>query len=263
MNSLLRSSFLRNRKYLDELINIVFCQEELELGSECDQIIQLDDYDKIEMAECEKTYEINACTYKLSIDEEDLCLYITDLKHMLTEEATVILARMSDLTVLSTHSIFDNFDFLDTMTNLTELRINNVNFKSSYVKYISKMNYLAKIELSTIKLDPTDLQYLPSSLSELKLSYVSLTTIDHLPILPHLKSISLENNPISNISKLYDNRYKNLEEVCVQGTDVENIDVRKIPKLKRINIAYCPARVSGKSRNLIIKRGPSTQCNVM
>lgn len=90
--------------------------------------------------------------------------------------------------------------------------------------------------------DGVDLAYIPSSfnllaITTLELDSCGLLSLDFMPErMQALKWVSFRDNCLRSVEKL--EKYKNLEEICLEGNQIENIDsLSRLPNLTRLDVS--------------------------
>ncbi|MCR5887436.1 leucine-rich repeat domain-containing protein [Hymenobacter sp. J193] len=132
------------------------------------------------------------------------------------------------------------------MKNLQVLNLND----NRLVRYPQAVNGLAN--LHELHLGNANLRTLPASISRLQnLEIIELnsfwnnprknriTNVDALKTLPHLRRLSLKDNPLDSLpSAVY--QLKQLEELNIQYTGLDTVDLQRLPKLRKLELRYRP-----------------------
>lgn len=179
-------------------------------------------------AENEKTVSITGTEmslFKLSFSGKDISELPKD-----DNETSYTEIRSLDVT----NNQFSTLEFVDQCPNLVELDISE-NQISGGLDHLSKLNFLAFINLSANILESlTDFPNLDTLVS-LDLSKNHLTTISELPSMPLLENLNLSHNSISELNLA---TQPSLHTLNLCGNLVTSLKLPQLPSLRVLDASY-------------------------
>lgn len=136
-----------------------------------------------------------------------------------------------------------------SIKQLKSLRVLNLD-DNHLLRYPEAVNGLTS--LRELHLGNANLLALPASIQQLRnLEVLELksfwnskhrnrvTNVDALLQLPHLRRLSLKDNPLDSLpAAVY--RLPQLEELNIQDTGLDTVDLRRLPKLRKLELRYRP-----------------------
>lgn len=170
----------------------------------------------------------------LSITGTEMALFKLDISGKdiseLQDEQSLKEIRSLDVSM----NQFSSLNFIDHCPNLIELDISE-NQLSQGLDQISKLSFLAYLNLSANIFETISGFPALDTLITLDLSKNHLTTISDLPTLPHLEKLNLSHNSISDISLI---SQPSLRHLNLSGNLITSLQLPSLPSLRVLDASH-------------------------